>query len=34
MSARQLARLAEHDAKRAMRFAGLDPRTINAVKER
>jgi hypothetical protein len=34
MSATQLARRAERDAKRSMRFAGLDTRSINAVRSR
>lgn len=34
MSAVELQRLAERDAKRAMRFAGLDPRTINAIRSK
>lgn len=34
MTIRQQITLAERDAKRSMRFAGLDTRTINAIKGR
>jgi hypothetical protein len=34
MSAAQLDRLAERDAKRAMRCAGLDTRYLNAIRSR
>jgi len=34
MSQQQLARLAERDAKRAMRFEHLDTRAMRAIKER
>jgi hypothetical protein len=33
VSAGQLARLAERDAKRDMRAQGFDPRTIRVIKE-
>lgn len=34
MSAAQLQKLAERDAKRSMRFAGLNLRTLNAIRSK
>lgn len=34
MTIKQINHLAERDAKRSMRFAGLDVRTINAIRSK